>query len=450
MLQTLSSDLNHHSGGTHFISEQGQNLNLTYWLDILKRRFFLFLGVFGLFSVIGLYVTAIQRPLYLSEGKILVQSPEVDPDIMTPAVTATVSERAQLIQHRVMTRDNLLLIANKFKLFPGISDASGIVDLMRKRTQFKPLPVEVDGQLRPNSRAVAFTVGFEYEIPEISIRVANELIRLVVSGDENSRSGRAAEMVRLQAGQAKDIEDQLESKKLQISEIARRPRSAVSEIPDEQKTELAALAALKVELAQKAAIYSDAHPVVVALRRKIAMMEKNLTQASRLPAQVQSSSPDDDIEALKRQQQLLEKQLAEANGKLASARFREKLDLEQRDRMQIVEAPSLPEKPVKSKKIVMVGLVLVVSLALGLGIAIGPELLKGSITTRQQLIGVVDSSIIVCVPYISTPMDTVRTKLKILFAITSVVIVSVALATLVAAIALNWPIDFFHSASSGS
>jgi hypothetical protein len=449
VLQTLSSDLNHHSGGTHFISEQGQNLNLTYWLDILKRRFFLFLGVFGLFSVIGLYVTAIQRPLYLSEGKILVQSPEVDPDIMTPAVTATVSERAQLIQHRVMTRDNLLLIANKFKLFPGISDASGIVDLMRKRTQFKPLPVEVDGQLRPNSRAVAFTVGFEYEIPEISIRVANELIRLVVSGDENSRSGRAAEMVRLQASQAKDIEDQLESKKLQIFEIARRPRSAVSEIPDEQKTELAALAALKVELAQKAAIYSDAHPVVVALRRKIAMMEKNLTQASRLPAQV-PSSPDDDIEALKRQQQLLEKQLAEANGKLASARFREKLDLEQRDRMQIVEAPSLPEKPVKSKKIVMVGLVLVVSLALGLGIAIGPELLKGSITTRQQLIGVVDSSIIVCVPYISTPMDTVRTKLKILFAITSVVIVSVALATLVAAIALNWPIDFFHSASSGS
>ena len=368
---------------------------------------------------------------------------------MTPAVTATVSERAQLIQHRVMTRDNLMLIANKFKLFPGISDASGIVDLMRKRTQFKPLPVEVDGQLRPNSRAVAFTVGFEYEIPEISIRVANELIRLVVSGDENSRSGRAAEMVRLQASQAKDIEDQLESKKLQIFEIARRPRSAVSEIPDEQKTELAALAALKVELAQKAAIYSDAHPVVVALRRKIAMMEKNLTQASRLPAQV-PSSPDDDIEALKRQQQLLEKQLAEANGKLASARFREKLDLEQRDRMQIVEAPSLPEKPVKSKKIVMVGLVLVVSLALGLGIAIGPELLKGSITTRQQLIGVVDSSIIVCVPYISTPMDTVRTKLKILFAITSVVIVSVALATLVAAIALNWPIDFFHSASSGS
>ena len=257
-------------------------------------------------------------------------------------------------------------------------------------------------------------------------------------------------MVRLLTGQAKDIQDQLESKKQQIVEAARRPRSPSSEIPDEEKAELTALAALKTELAQKTAIYSDAHPVVVSLRKRIATMEKNLTQASRLPTQVQPPSPDDDIETLKRQQQLLEKQLAEANGKLASARLREKLDLEQQDRMQIIEAPSLPEKPVKSKKIVMAGLVLLVSLGLGLGTAIGPELLKGSIRTRQQLIGVVDSSLIVCIPYISTSADTVRSRLKILFAIVGVVIVLVALAGLVAAIALNWPVDFFHSASSGS
>ena len=64
MLQTLSSDLTPRSGGTRFIgSEQEQNFNLISWLDILKRRFFLFLGVFGLVSVAGLYVTAIQRSL---------------------------------------------------------------------------------------------------------------------------------------------------------------------------------------------------------------------------------------------------------------------------------------------------------------------------------------------------------------------------------------------------
>ena len=152
----------------------------------------------------------IRKPTYLSEGKILVQSQEISPDIVTPVVTATASERAQLIQHRVLTRDHLLSIASRFGLFPSVSDASEILDLMRKRIQIKPVPVEVDGQLRPNSRAVAFTVGFEYEKPELAMRVANEFVTLIVSGDESSRSGRTTEMVKLLTSQTKDIEDKLE------------------------------------------------------------------------------------------------------------------------------------------------------------------------------------------------------------------------------------------------
>ena len=112
---------------------------------------------------------------------------------------------------------------------------------------------------------------------------------------------------------------------------------------------MTALAALKAELVQKTSIYSDAHPAVTALKKRIAALEKQLAQPSQVPAQAQST-PDEEIEALKRQRQTLEKQLADANAKLGSARLREKLDLEQQERMQVIEAPSLPEKPVKSKK----------------------------------------------------------------------------------------------------
>lgn len=164
MLQTLGSDFSYRPSDAAVRSDEQASLGLNYWLDILKRRFFYFLAVFGLLSIAGLYVTAILKPLYLSEGKILLQSQEIAPDIISPVVTATASERAQLIQHRVMTRDNLLLIASKFGLFTSVPNSSGIVDLMRKRTQIRPLPVEVDGQLRPNSRAVAFTVGFDTSV----------------------------------------------------------------------------------------------------------------------------------------------------------------------------------------------------------------------------------------------------------------------------------------------
>ena len=227
---------------------------------------------------------------------------------------------------------------------------------------------------------------------------------------------------------------------MRLLELARQPHEAVAEISAEQNSQEIALGALKAELIQKRAIYSEAHPAVVALKKRIAAMEKQLVQTSQSPAHAQPA-PDDDIEALKRQRLALEKQLADANGKLASARLREKLDLEQQDRMQVIEAPSLPEKPEKSKKILIVGVAFVAAAILGLGAAIGPELLNGSIRSREQLTSVMASSLIVCIPYITTPADIIRTRLKILFGVIGVLMILAAWGGLAAAIVLHLPVD---------
>ena len=441
MLETLGSNQTFQASEAVFGTGEQQAPNLKYYLDILKQNFFYFLGMFALVSILGLCLVLMQRPTYLSEGKVLLQSQEVAPDIITPTVTASVSERAQLIQHRVLTRDHLLSLANRFGLFPGVSDASEIIDLTRKRIQIKPLPVEVDGQLRVNSRAVALTVGFEYEKPELAMRVANEIITLIVSGDESSRSSRTTEMIKLLTDQTKDIEDKLESTQMKILEVARRPRDTTSDIPEQQKLQSTALAALKAELVQKTLIYSDAHPAVTALKKRIATLEKQLAQPSQVPAHAQST-PDEEIEALKGQRQALEKQLAEANAKLGSARLREKIDLEQQDRMQVIEAPSLPEKPVKSKKIVMVGIAFALSAILGVVAAIGPELLNKRIRSRRQLAGVVASPLVVCIPYITTRSDIIRTRLRVVLGTISIVLLLATWGALGAAIVLHLPVDF--------
>jgi protein tyrosine kinase modulator len=451
VLQTLGSDEKFRTSEPALGTDDLQGLNLNYYLDILKGRFLYFLGVFGLVSILGLYLAAIQKPLYLSEGKILVQSQEIAPDIVTPVITATAGERAQLIQQRVMTRDHLLSIASRYGLFPRASDSSDVVGLMRKRIQIKPVPVDMDGQLRPNSPAVAFTIGFEYEDPALAMRVANEFITLIVDGDERSRTTRTTEMVKVLTTQAKDIEDKLESTQSRILEVAQRPDD--TEISERQKSQFAELAALKAELSQKASIYSNAHPVIIALKKSIAALERRLAQSSRRPAEAQPTA-DDDMNALKRQRQALEKRLAEANAKLASARLSEKLNqLQQSGSMQVIEAPSFPQKPMASKKvkILIVGMAFAAAAMLGLGAAIGPELLKGAIRSRDQLTGVVDSSLIVCIPYIATRADNIRRKLKALFGVIGVVVVLAAWGGLGAAIVLHLPVDFswFNKAGIG-
>jgi uncharacterized protein involved in exopolysaccharide biosynthesis len=434
VLQAFGSD-EYRSGEPVFGADPGQSATLGHYIDILKRRFFSFLLPFGLISILGLCFAAIQKPSYLSEGKILVESQVIAPDLVRPVVTSTANERIQLIQQRIMTRDNLLSIAKKFGLFQG---QPGTLDLMRQSIQIKS--ADVDGQSRQGAPTIAFTVGFEYENPELARQLATEFVNLIVGEDARSRTSRSTEAVKILTGETRDIEDKLESTQMQILEIARRPREAVPEMPEQQKSQLTALSALKAELIQKTSVYSDAHPAVTALKKRIAAMEKTLTQPAQAPAQAQTQA--DDIEALKRQREALEKRLGEANTKLATARLSEKLDRDQQsERLQVLESPTLPQKPLKSNRLKIVGIALAAAVMLGGGIIFAAELLDGSIRGRHQLAGIVAGSLIVSIPYITTRADVIRARLRIIVGAVSVVILLAVLGGLVAAIAFHFPLD---------
>jgi uncharacterized protein involved in exopolysaccharide biosynthesis len=435
VLQTLAPNESYRSGELAFAEDHGQSLNLNHYIDILRRRIFYFLFPFGLISIFGLYFAAIQQPKYLSEGKILVESQVIAPDLVRPVVTATVSERIQLIQQRVLIKDNLVSVANKFDLFPGRSR----VDSMRKSVQIKP--VEIEGQQRQNTPTIAFTVGFEHENPEIAMRVANEFVTRILDEDARSRTSRATETVRILTGEVKDIENKLESAQVAISEIARRPRDEVPEVSDQDK-QLAALGALRAELIQKNSVYSDAHPTVTALKKRIAAMEKTLTQPAPAAAKARSTQADD-LEAAKRQRENLERRLADANAKLGAARLSEKLDRDQQsERFQVIEAPSMPQNPEKSGRLKLVGIALGLSLVVGVGIAMATELFDGSIRDRHQLSGVIPDHLVVSIPYMTSRSDIIRARIRWIFVVLIVFTILTAWAGLTAAIFFHLPIDF--------
>jgi uncharacterized protein involved in exopolysaccharide biosynthesis len=436
VLQTLTSDEPYRSGERGF-EDHGQGLNVSHYFDILKRRFFYFLFPFGLISILGLYLTAIQKPNYLSEGKILVESQSIAPDLVKLLTTATVSERIQLIQQRILTRENLLSVASKFGLFQKKSET---LDLMRKNTQIKP--IDIEGQPRQGTPPTAFTVGFEYETPELAMRVANEFITMIVNEDERSRTSRSTEAVKILTGETKEIEDKLESTQMQIAEVSRRPNDAVSNIPEQQKAQSTAFAALKAELVQKSSIYSGAHPAVIALKKRVAAMETSLMQPAQSPAKAPSTQADD-IDSLKRQREALEKRLADANGRLATARLNENIDRDQQfGRVQVLESPALPQRPEKSGRLKLVGIAFAAAVMLGMGTVTAAELLDGSIRGRHQLLGVVPSPLIVSIPYIQTPADIIRARSRFIFGIVSLVLLLTVLGGLAAAIVMGLPVDF--------
>jgi hypothetical protein len=198
------------------------------------------------------------------------------------------------------------------------------------------------------------------------------------------------------------------------------------------------LTTLKAELIQKLSVYSEAHPVVTALKKRIATIEKNLT----LTAAKQSSNPADDIDALKRQREVLQTRLAEANSKLATARLSERLDEDQKsERLQVIETPSVPQRPLKSSRIKLIAMAFAGAIAAGIGAVVAAEFLDGSIRGPHQLLRVVARPLIVTIPYIKTRAEISRARWRVAFSIASTLVVVSVLIGMATAIVLNLPIN---------
>src|SRR5438128_11193624 len=117
-----------------------------YW-GLFKRRWAYFLIPFVLIAPAGIVLALLLPPSFVSEGKILVQSQQIPSELVRPTVTNAAQERIQVIQQRTMTRDNLIAIADKFKLFPDkrtLMSPTELVEAVKKNTKIAPVHLQLD------------------------------------------------------------------------------------------------------------------------------------------------------------------------------------------------------------------------------------------------------------------------------------------------------------------
>src|SRR5262249_3680141 len=153
-----------------------------------------------------------------------------------------------------------------------------------------------------NNLTIALSLSFEYEDADIAARVANEFLTLILSADARTRITRAAETTKFLAREVTRLEGDLGKTDAQIAEAKRAPPPAAAS--DQLSIQLSTL---KGELVQKSALYSESHPEVRALKRKIAALEQAIAKRPPAPAQVETG-----LEELQKQRSNIEKNLEEA------------------------------------------------------------------------------------------------------------------------------------------
>jgi uncharacterized protein involved in exopolysaccharide biosynthesis len=366
------------------------------YVALLKRRKLLLILPFILVLVVGFVVTMALPPIFRSEARILVESQQIPTELVRPTVTAGAKERIQVIEQRVMTRENLLNIVEKFQLFPGKRQSlSGteLMDMMAVRARMQPLELE---SRRRNDLTIALTVSFEYEVPQIARGVANELVTLILAEDARNRTNRASETTRFLSREVKKLETDLGTIEGQIADLKRKTVDAVPE------RVILQLATLRAELSEKSGIYANSHPELVRLKRQIAALEEITGKRSEV---------DNGLEALQNQRSALQKNLEVAGQRLAAARLGESLERDQfSERLEILEQAVMPTKPVKPNRPKMLAMVLALAMMAGVGSVVAAEVLNGSVRTTRDLYSLADPQLITSVPYIATKAELARQK----------------------------------------
>jgi uncharacterized protein involved in exopolysaccharide biosynthesis len=394
-----------------------------YW-ELFKRRWAYFIVPFVAIASAGAGVALLWPATYLSEGKILVQSQQIPTELVRPTVTSAAQERIQVIQQRTMTRDNLVAIADKFQLFPDkrtLMSATELVELMKKQTKIAPVDLQLDFKQRTRAAlenpTIVFSVGFEYSDPATATRVANELMTRILNEDLRDRTSRATDTTKFLAREVQKLQADNAGLDARIAQLRLSLGKPAASGNADQPT---MLGQLKAELVQKSALYSEKHPLIQSLKRQIEAMEKAVS-----PSEKDSGSPAS-LDALVAEQEALQKNLDVAITKLDAARLGEKLERDQQsEKLEIIEQPTVPQEPIKPNRPKVAALGVILALMAGAGLAFLVEISDKAIRRSSDIFGVVDSQLIVSIPYIVTAAEVRRHKRRMILMIVGFVLILV-------------------------
>jgi polysaccharide biosynthesis transport protein len=318
-------------------------LGLSDYLSILKRRWLQMVIAAALILLASIILAIFLPPVYQSVGTILVESQHIPDDVVKANVTTYADERIEVIKQRVMTRDNLYRIMQKYNLYPKKVDSettSTLIDKMRKSISVDLLNADVNNSGGPKA-TIAFKLGFEYENPELTHKVANEIVTLFLDENVKARTERATETTEFLTQEVETLRKELESvenkvaaykqqysdalpehmdmhmnmlerAELDMKEVDREAKATQEELryldvqlasskaavkrgntsSDSLGNPISNLDKAKAELDRALILYKETHPTIRALKRKI----ENLEKETEAPVQAKSTKTDIETE----------------------------------------------------------------------------------------------------------------------------------------------------------
>jgi polysaccharide chain length determinant protein (PEP-CTERM system associated) len=475
-----------------------REMSLNDYVNIIKRRLPYVIGFFLLVFLAAIAVALKLPPVYQSTGTILIESQQVQSDF---AKEKYATDRFEALKQIVLSKENLLNIAQKYQLYgleknPKISPTI-IVQSTRPNIMVDLLRADA-GQWGEKA-TFAFQVAFKHYDSDETYNVTNDLVQLFLDENDRASKERVTETADFYSKEAEkqkiileNVEKEItrykqthshslpENKEMQIGSLERLENdlratqreysttqaelrsldvsleSAKAGIGltglQDQASGATELDKLKSELAKQSSLYSENHPSIRALQRRIDTLEKNgspepvktVTTQSVMVAKVQaqidtanarlksleadernirakinqiegrvmqSSQTEGALSTLLRDYDNAKVAYAEIKAKLDNSKIAKNIEMENKgERFVLIEAPLLPEKPIKPNRILIILAGFFGAIVAAIGLAVLMEAFDKRIRGVDQLAAIMKIQPIATIPYITTEAELKQKK----------------------------------------
>ncbi|OAI11990.1 hypothetical protein A1359_14265 [Methylomonas lenta] len=202
------------------MDEEQNGKTISEYLEILVRRKNLLLISFLTIGFLGFVLAMKLPPVYRSSATILIEDQQIPRSMVETTITDFADKRIELIRQRVMTRDRILSIIQKHKVYLDERDKlvpSEIVTRFQEDAEIKMISADVLDPNRGGGKAtIAFNISFSDSNPVLAQAVANELVSLFLDENTRVRAQRAAKTTDFLSAEAEKLKTEMGSFETQI------------------------------------------------------------------------------------------------------------------------------------------------------------------------------------------------------------------------------------------
>jgi uncharacterized protein involved in exopolysaccharide biosynthesis len=394
-------------------------------LSALKRRAWIILLVTFVGCLASLNYALGQIKIYEATAVVQIEDSRV-PDQLAGATAqrTDAARRVQLIEQRLMSRDNLIGIMDKHQLFTDdpIMAVNERVFRMREAAKIEEI-VNAANIYAPGGNAPSgLLITVRLADPVKAADVANDLMYSVIDQSRDRSVGRARDTLAFFLSEEQRVGTEIETLEARISQFKQANADSLPSGLGDLRDQLASLRDADLELDREIVTLqtSSNRQREEVLTRQVALLEEQKALIADRIAAIQAqigAAPEVERElaSLERRLTQLQEQYSVITRRKAEAEMGQLLeDREQTDRFEVLETALEPEFPVsrsRKKTAVMGG---VASVIAGIAVAFVLELMNPAIRSAAQMERALGIQPVVAIPAIVTRRDKTYNGLRLL------------------------------------